>query len=87
MLNLLMLMQNIDRNLKIQAMNGQTYFIVEVIAHILCYLKEKVLRDLEFRSIKFSDVDWVITVPAIWHTRGKKMMREAGYKVMLLVYL
>lgn len=74
-------MQKIDRNLRIQAMNGQSYFLVEVIAHILCHLKEKVLRD---RRFKLSDIHWVITVPAIWHARAKKMMREAGYKVCYL---
>lgn len=65
-------------------MNGQSYFLIEIIAHILCHLKEKVLgalRDFGFRDIRSSDIDWVITVPAIWRARGKKMMREAGYKV------
>ena len=28
-----------------------------------------------------TDFDWVITVPAIWDVRGKRMMREAAYLV------
>ncbi len=78
--------QNVDRNHKIQAMNGKQYFLIDVIAHILYYLKEKTLK--EFRDsriynspLKVPDIDWVITVPAIWKARGKRMMREAGYMV------
>ena len=76
-------MQNVDRNRKIKASNGKAYFLVDVIAHILCHLKEKVIKvlhDFGFRNAKSADIDWVITVPAIWRARGKKMMREAGYK-------
>ena len=45
------------------------------------------------RPLKSTDFDWVITVPAIWDARGKRMMREAAYMVsdftlmMVLVYL
>ena len=28
-----------------------------------------------------TDFDWVITVPAIWKTRARRMMREAAYMV------
>ena len=31
--------------------------------------------------MKTTDFDWVITVPAIWDARGKRMMREAAYLV------
>ena len=33
------------------------------------------------RPLKTTDFDWVITVPAIWDARGKRMMREAAYLV------
>ena len=72
------------RNQKVRALNGKTYFLIEVIAHILCHLKDKViveLQDFGFRGVKTTDIDWVITVPAIWTTKGKMMMREAGYRV------
>ena len=65
-------------------MNGMQFYLVDVIAHILHDLKFKLLtemRDFGYTEIKASDFDWVITVPAIWKSRGKKMMREAGYKV------
>ncbi len=67
-------------------MNGTEYFLIDVIAHIICYLKEKVLKEIQHfglysRPPTVADIDWVITVPAIWRARGKRMMREAGYMV------
>ena len=75
--------QNIDRNQKILGMNGKEFFLVDVIAHILHHLKHQLLTVLGGfgYNIKASDFDWVITVPAIWKSRGKSMMREAGYTV------
>ena len=73
-----------SRELKIAAMNGQCFYLVDVIGHILRYLKEEfLLRHLQRGGHSFciSDFDWVITVPAIWKARGKQLMREAGYKV------
>ena len=56
-----------------------------MIAHALNYLKTKVLESLRIIKprIRSSDIDWVITVPAIWNAHGKQMMREAGYQVIL----
>ena len=56
---------------------------MEVIAFILQYLKNQ-LVDHHSRGVtplKTTDFDWVITVPAIWDARGKRMMREAAYMV------
>ena len=67
-------------------MNGQSFFLVEVISHIIRYLKEEFLfRHLQRggHSYRISDFDWVITVPAIWKAGGKQLMREAGYKVCI----
>ena len=86
---LLSLFQNIDRNRKIKAMNGTQCYLMDVIAHILHELKLKLLtgmRDFGYKDMKASDFDWVITVPAIWKSKGKRMMREAGYKVTQTQY-
>ena len=68
-----------------EAQNGKEYFIMEVIAMMLKYIKERLFTD-EFlkdpRKPKPSDFHWVITVPALWKTSGKQMMRQAAYKVM-----
>ena len=66
-----------------QASNGKDYYLVEVIAQILKYLKEVFIKKLNKADIVLdaTEFHWVITVPAIWRNRGKQMMREAGYKV------
>ena len=70
--------------MKIKAKNGKEYYLVDVIAQILKYLKIELIEKHLQRgghSLEATDFDWVITVPAIWRARGKQMMREAGYKV------
>ena len=70
--------------MKIKAKNGKEYYLVDVIAQILKYLKIELIEKHLQRgghSLEATDFDWVVTVPAIWRARGKQMMREAGYKV------
>ena len=70
--------------MKIRAQNGRQYYLVDVIAQILKYLKIELIENYLKRGghqLEATDFDWVITVPAIWRARGKQMMREAGYKV------
>jgi len=64
-------------------LNGKQFNLVEVIAHILKFLKTKLLEHLKRADhpLEATDFHWVITVPAIWKARGKQMMREAGYRV------
>ena len=68
-----------------QAFNGESYYLVEVVAFILRHLKEQLLahlsKEAEFDS---TDFEWVITVPAIWKAEAKQMMREAAYMVCKL---
>ena len=68
----------------VKATNDKEYYLVEVIAHILKYLKDELISYLNAADfhVEATDFDWVITVPAIWRARGKQMMREAGYKVI-----
>ena len=75
--------------MKVRAKNGKEYYLTDVIAHILEYLKDELIRllntayvsDEDITGYQATDFDWVLTVPAIWKARGKQMMREAGYKV------
>ena len=69
--------------MKVKAKNGQEYYLVEVIAYILRYLKDNFITKLNraMLDLEVTDFDWVITVPAIWRNRSKQIMREAGYKV------
>ena len=67
----------------IKSSDGREFYLVEVIAFVLKYLKCQ-LEDHFQKTIiplKGTDFDWVITVPVIWKARGKRMMREAAYMV------
>ena len=60
--------------------SSEKYYLVDVVAFILKYLKDKLYESLtkiglDMRHVQF---DWVVTVPAIWDARGKQMMREAA---------
>uniref|UniRef100_A0A1X7UKK8 Uncharacterized protein n=1 Tax=Amphimedon queenslandica TaxID=400682 RepID=A0A1X7UKK8_AMPQE len=71
---------SLDCTTKVSSFTGGSYYLIEVIAFILTHLKEKLLTHL--RGVyKSTDFDWVITVPAIWKARARRMMREAAYMV------
>ena len=77
------LMQDVHRNMTTESSDGSEFYLVEVIAFVLKYLKCRLEDHLSITQnpIKSADFDWVITVPAIWKARGKRMMREAAYMV------
>ena len=66
---------------------GDKYYLVEVIALMLNQIKTSLVDQLSrtTRKLKATDFNWVITVPAIWKGRGKQLMREAAYKVCIIV--
>ena len=66
--------------------SDEEYYLVDVVAFILKYLRDKLYDCLHMSGIDMSRVqfDWVVTVPAIWDVCGKQMMREAAYKVLCL---
>ena len=81
--------QSVTRNMTIKASNGTEYYLVEVIAFILQHLKNLLQRKLsepgtEESGLSINEFDWVLTVPAIWRSRGKRMMREAAYMVSII---
>ena len=78
--------QDVSWTTTIKLPNQKEFFIVEVIAMILKYLKDKLLSLGELSrgitgALDASDFTWVITVPAMWKARGKQMMRQAAYLV------
>ena len=76
-------LQAVHRNMTTKSSNGRKFYLVEVIAFVLKYLKTQLECHLKntVSALKGGDFDWVITVPAIWKARGKRMMREAAYMV------
>ena len=73
-----------NRNAPVSPINSnEQYYLVDVVAFILKYLKDQLYAALGKSYLDMSRVqyDWVVTVPAIWDIRGKQMMREAAYMV------
>ena len=83
-------LDNLDRrHTPVSPINSdEEYYLVDVVAFILLYLKDQLYGFLDMTDLDMSQVefDWVVTVPAIWDARGKQMMREAAYKVVVLGY-
>ena len=80
--------------MQISAFAGENYYIIEIIALMLQHLRTTFEKHLslspyeikdgsDYRKMKATDFHWVLTVPAIWKSRGKQMMREAAYKVYI----
>ncbi|XP_011407518.1 PREDICTED: heat shock 70 kDa protein 12A-like [Amphimedon queenslandica] len=76
----------VDRDTVVESFSGEKFYLVEVIAFILQHLKDLLMDHFSRTAwpLKTTDFDWVITVPAIWDARGKRMMREAAYLAGLL---
>ena len=76
-------LQDISRDTKIPDINGKMFFLRDVIALFIKYLKDELLMFFQTLSSNCTatGMHWVITVPAIWSASGKQMMREAAYQV------
>ena len=74
-----------DRNTKLTARNGREVDALDVFSHSIRYLKDQAIEIIQERTgdehYSARDIQWVITVPAIWKPAAKQFMREAAYKV------
>ena len=56
-----------------------------VFAFSIKFLKEEAIKIICQRTgddhFSADDIQWVLTVPAIWTPRAKQFMREAAYEV------
>lgn len=68
----------------IRAANGKHLKAKTVFAHAIKFLKEEALQMIRMETkdegYKMEDIQWVLTVPAIWTPKAKQFMREAAYE-------
>ena len=68
---------------QVKALDGSTWSLLEVVSKTLRYVKEEALRECG-RSMPSGmdpkDVQWVLTVPAIWMDGAKGFMRKAAFQ-------
>lgn len=72
--------------MELEASNGQRVLAYLVFGHALRYFKDSCLRAINESlvggtAITTEDVQWVITVPAIWRQSAKQFMRYAATEV------
>ena len=56
-----------------------------ILKHLKNQLLEGKFNNTMRGQMTAADFEWVITVPAMWRSRGKQMMREAAYKVSFII--
>jgi len=78
--------KNLHKDVEIKAANGKSVRAVTIFAHALTFFKDHVLEELSDQSatrIMEEDIQWVLTVPAIWKAPAKQFMRTAAYEAGL----
>lgn len=72
----------LTRHTCVQAANGQQAPILHVISLALKYLARRVLqhvRQVCGQQLPTDAIRWVLTVPAVWTSSAKQLMRQAAY--------
>ncbi|XP_061183702.1 heat shock 70 kDa protein 12A-like isoform X2 [Saccostrea echinata] len=75
--------ERVHRNTECLDINGKSVDAMSVFMHCIEYLKShmlEALNDSKGFEIKITDIDFVLTVPAIWDDTAKMFMREAAIK-------
>ena len=67
----------------IDDINGNPYKAMDVFALSIRYLKGHLMKTMDERGVTsyLGDIEFVLTVPAIWRDSAKRFMREAAIKV------
>ncbi|KAK3600053.1 hypothetical protein CHS0354_012744 [Potamilus streckersoni] len=75
----------LTRNIKLEDETHKQLVAKTVFALAIRYLKDEMLKEsqnqLTSEQLKEEDINWVLTVPAIWNDAAKQFMREAAVKV------
>lgn len=69
------------------ASSGAVVKALDLFSVCLAYLGDKAMECINAsgqrgKTYESRDVQWVVTVPAIWEPTAKEFMREAAYKVI-----
>ncbi|PFX19316.1 Heat shock 70 kDa protein 12A [Stylophora pistillata] len=79
--------QDADPDTKIAAENGKLLKAKQLFAHCIRFLKEEALEGIRERTgdevYGAEEIQWVLTVPAIWTLKARQFMREAAYEAGL----
>lgn len=85
----LSLLQSVDRDLEIEDDEGKKMPAMKVFSTCIRYLRQHMTDSWSSRllDIQEDEIQWVLTVPAIWTDSAKQFMREAAFRVNILALL
>lgn len=67
----------------LKSLDGKEMPAIKVFSAAIKFLREHLLETLEKRAtgVRETDIQWVLTVPAIWDDKAKAFMRRAAENV------
>jgi hypothetical protein len=67
----------------IEDISGKNMPAIDIFTHSISFLKNHLWKTLQSRvcEVLETDIQYVITFPAIWDPKAKQFMRRAAYKV------
>jgi hypothetical protein len=76
-------LQELNRGVKCKDVNGKELETMSLFGHCIRFLKNHILDQIKKTDREFTDADiqYVLTVPAIWGDKAKMFMREAAVNV------
>lgn len=80
--------QILHRDIEIRDISNKVMKAMDVFSICIKHLKDSLLEEINRKvasDILLTDIDFVITVPAIWGDAAKMFMREAAVTVSLFV--
>lgn len=83
-----MLFQDISRTSTVTDINGRSATALLIFSMVIGFLRDHLLDTIRSQAVGVSDSDiqYVITVPAIWDDKAKQFMSEAALKVLLFIF-
>ena len=75
--------RDVNANTPVAATNGREWPIGHLIKLAIDSLRKEAVKELKQQEghddLQHADIRWVLTVPAIWSTTAKRVMRQAAY--------
>jgi hypothetical protein len=73
----------LNRGVKCEDVNGKKLEATKVFTHCIKFLKKNLMDEINKSTMGTTDADiqYVLTVPAIWGDKAKMFMREAAVNV------
>lgn len=79
----ILLLQQLQGDLMVEDINGIRMPAMTIFAMSIQFLRDHLLKSLKLQMVGMeeTDIQYVITVPAIWSDNAKQFMREASIQV------